>query len=224
MKIKPLLIIGILVAIALFLSVRGCTKYRNSYLDTTAYLSMTEAKFKDFKTTTGLNAASANQQILTLNSLLAAKKREVERLRNELKIKPKNIKQIVEVTLEGKDSVILMRDTLYYPETPDSPPAPIPYVYEDKWNSFQAFLEGDQIGLLYAITDSLTLVTTKENGGTQITAMSSNPAIRITGLSSVTVQDKKVGRFGIGPSLTVGYTNKPVFVPGIGVHWSLIRF
>lgn len=224
MKIKPLLIIAVLVAIALFLSIRGCYSNKQALNETSEYLELTERKFKEFKTTSELNAARVNQQLMTLESLLALKKREVAKLANELSLRPKRIREIVEVTIEGKDSIILKRDTVYYPETMESPATPIPFVYEDKWNSFQAFLEGDQIGLLYAITDSLTLVTTRENGGTQITAMSSNPAIRITGLSSVTVQDKKVGRFGIGPSLTVGYTNKPVFVPGIGVHWSLIRF
>lgn len=225
MKIKPLLIIAVLVAIALFLSIRGCQKHKQALNETSEYLELTERKFKEFKTTSELNAARVNQQLMTLESLLALKKREVAKLANELSLRPKRIREIVEVTIEGKDSIILKRDTVYYPETMESPATPIPFVYEDKWNSFQAFVDGDQIGLLYAITDSITLVTTNESGYTQISALSSNPAIRVTGLSSVKIPGKKkVGRFGIGPSLTVGYTNKPVFVPGIGVHWSLIRF
>ena len=156
--------------------------------------------------------------------MLAVKNREITRLARELGLKPKKIKEIVEVVIEGRDSVVLRRDTLYYPSSPDEPQQPIPFVYEDKWNSFQAYLDGNEIGLVYAITDSISIVTTKERGGTKISALSSNPAIRITGLSSVTVKDKKIGRFGIGPSLTVGYTGKVVVVPGVGLHWSLIRF
>lgn len=224
MKIKPLLIIAAITAIMLFLAIRGCRKNSRDLKATNEYLSLTESKFKEFKTKSDLHAAKANQQILSLESLLAVKNREIARLARELGLKPKKIKEIVEVVIEGKDSVILRRDTLYYPSSPDEPQQPIPFVYEDKWNSFQAYLDGNEIGLVYAITDSISIVTTKERGGTKISALSSNPAIRITGLSSVTVKDKKVGRFGIGPSVTFGYNDKAVIVPGIGVQWSLIRF
>lgn len=224
MKIKPLLIIAAATAIMLFLAIRGCQKNSRDLKATNEYLSLTEQKFKEFKTKSELNAAQANQQILSLEALLIVKKREIARLTKELGLKPKKIKEIIEVVVEGKDSVILKRDSFYYESTPETPHALIPYVYEDKWNSFQAFQDGDEIGLVYAITDSIAIVKTKERGGTKISAISSNPAIRITGLSSVMVEDKKIGRFGIGPSLTVGYTNKAIVVPGIGIHWSLIRF
>lgn len=225
MKLKPLILIAIITAAMLFMAIRGCQKNSSDLKATMEYLDLTEQKFKDFKTKSDLNAARSKQTILNLESLLAAKKAEIARLVKELGIKPKRIKEIVEVAIEGKDSVVLVKlDTVYYPSSPEAPPVPIPYVYEDKWNHFEAFVDGDQIGLLYTVTDSITIVSTREKGGTVISALSSNPAIRITGLSSVTVKDKKVGRFGIGPQLTVGYTDKPVFVPGIGVHWSLIRF
>lgn len=224
MKRIPLAIIGTITLLMLFLDIRGCRKNSSDLKTTNEYLSLTESKFKEFKTKSEMNAARANQQILSLESLLAVKNKEIARLVKELGLKPKKIKEIVEVVIEGKDSIVLRHDTLYYPSSPDAPSEPIPFVYEDKWNSFQAYLDGNQIGLVYAITDSITIVKTKKKGGTEISALSSNPAIRITGLSSVMVEDKKVGRFGIGPTLTVGYTDKPVFVPGIGVHWSLIRF
>ncbi len=224
MKKIPLAIIGTITAIMLFLAIKGCMDNKDDLNATNEYLSLTEQKFKEFKTESGLNAAKANQQILSLEALLVIKKREIARLTKELGLKPKRIKEIVEVAIEGRDSVIMKRDTVYYPSSPDEPQKPIPYVYEDKWNSFQAYQSGDQIELIYAITDSISIVTTKERGGTKISALSSNPAIRITGLSSITVKDKKIGRFGIGPSLTVGYTDKMVVVPGIGLHWSFIRF
>lgn len=227
MKIKPLTVIAVIVATVLFMAIRGCQKSRSELNATMAVLDMTEQKFKDFKTKSDLNAARSMQAIFNLESLLAARKAEIARLAKELGIKPKSIKEIVHVEVEGKDSVVLVRlDTVYYPypSSPELPPAPVPYVYEDKWNHFEAFVDGDQVGLLYTVTDSITIVSTQEKGGTVISALSSNPAIRITGMSSVTVKDKKIGRFGIGPQITVGYTDKPVFVPGIGVHWSLIRF
>lgn len=224
MKIKPLLIIFAIAAIMLFLAIRGCQKNRSDLKATNEYLAQTEVRFKEFKTKSDLNAAQANQQILSLEALLIVKKREIARLTKELGLKPKKIKEIVEVVIEGRDSVILRRDTLYYPSSPEEPQKPVPYVYEDKWNRFEAFLDGDEIGLVYAITDSISIVTTKEKGGTKISAISSNPAIRITGLSSVTVKDKKVGRLGIGPTLSVGHTDKVVVVPGVGLQYSLFRF
>lgn len=224
MKRVPLAIIATITAVMLFLAIRGCQKNRADLNATNEYLSLTEQKFKEFKTKSDLNAAKANQQILSLESLIVVKNREITRLVRELGLKPKKIKEIVEVVIEGKDSIVLRRDTVYYPSTPDEPSKPVPFVYEDKWNSFQAYQNGNEIELVYAITDSLSIVTTKEKGGTKISALSSNPAIRITGLSSVTVKDKKIGRFGIGPSLTVGYTDRAIVVPGIGLHWSLIRF
>jgi hypothetical protein len=42
--------------------------------------------------------------------------------------------------------------------------------------------------------------------------------------TSVMVEDKKVGRLGIGPTLSVGYTDKVVVVPGVGLQYSLFRF
>lgn len=224
MKKTPLIITLSVLLLVLFVAIRGCRNNRKELKQTTEYLSLTEQRFKEFKTKSDLNAAQASQQILSLEALLIIKKNEIARLVKELGLKPKRIKELVEVTIEGKDSVILKRDTLYYPSTPESPPMTAPFVYEDKWNSFQAFVDGDQIGLLYAITDSISIVRTREKGGTKISALSSNPAIRITGLSEIKVEDKKVGRFGVGPSLTVGYTNKVVVVPGIGIQWSLFRF
>lgn len=226
MKIKPLLVIGTITLLMLFLAIRGCRKNSRDLKATNEYLSLTESRFKAFKTESGLNAAKANQQILSLESLLAVKNREIARLVRELGLRPKKIKEIVEVVIEGRDSVILRRDTLYenYVSTPEEPTKPIPFSYKDKWNQFDAYLDGDQIGLSYYISDSLTLVKTKKGRKTTISALSSNPAIKIVGLNSIEVSEGRVKRFGIGPTLTVGYAGKPVFVPGIGVQWSLIRF
>jgi len=205
MKIKPLLIILGIAAIMLFLAIRGCQKNSRDLKATNEYLSQTEVRFKEFKTKSDLNAAEANQQILSLEALLTVKKREIARLTKELGLKPKKIKEIVEVVIEGKDSVVLKRDSFYYESSPDIPSQPIPFVYEDKWNSFQAFQSGDQIELLYAITDSISLVTTKERGGFKVQALSSNPAIRITGLSQIKVDDKKKKRWWVVPvSIVVG--------------------
>jgi hypothetical protein len=199
MKIKPLLIIAGIAAIMLFLAIRGCQKNKQDLQATNEYLSLTESKFKEFKTVSGLNAAKANEQILSLEALLLIKKREIARLTKELGLKPKRIKEIVEIVIEGKDSIVLKRDSFYYESSPDIPNQPIPFVYEDKWNSFQAYQSGEQIELLYAITDSISLVTTKEKGGFKVQALSSNPAIRITGLSQIKVEDKKPKRWWIVP-------------------------
>ena len=199
MKIKPLLIIAGIAAIMLFLAVRGCQKNSRDLQATNEYLSLTESKFKEFKTKSDLNAARANEQILSLEALLLVKKREIARLTKELGLKPKRIKEIVEIVIEGKDSIILKRDSFYYESSPDIPNQPIPFVYEDKWNSFQAYQSGEQIELLYAITDSISLVTTKEKGGFKVQALSSNPAIRITGLSQIKVADEKKKRWWVVP-------------------------
>lgn len=226
MKIKPLLIVLAAVAAVLFLAIRGCQKNRADLKATNEYLSLTEQRFKEFKTKSELNAAQAGSQILSLESLLAVKNREIARLVRELKLKPKYITEYAEVVINGKDSVVLKVDTLYesYTSTPEEPTRPIPFSYKDKWNQFDAYLDGDQIGLSYSISDSLSLVRTKNGGKSTISALSSNPAIRIVGLNSIEVGDDGDKRFGIGPSLTIGYTGKVVVVPGVGIHWSLIRF
>lgn len=199
MKIKPLLIIAGIAAIMLFLAIRGCQKNKQDLQATNEYLSLTESKFKEFKTKSDLNAARANEQILSLEALLLVKKREIARLTKELGLKPKRIKEIVEIVIEGKDSIILKRDSFYYESSPDIPNQPIPFVYEDKWNSFQAYQSGEEINLIYAITDSISLVTTKEKGGFKVQALSSNPAIRITGLSQIKVADEKKKRWWVVP-------------------------
>lgn len=226
MKKIPLAIIATIALLMLFLAIRGCQKNSRDLKATNEYLSLTEQKFREFKTESGLNAAKANQQILTLQALLTVKSREIVRLVGELKLKPKHITEYVEVVIEGKDSVILKRDTLYenYVSTPEEPTKPIPFSYKDKWNQFDAYLDGDQIGLSYSISDSLTLVKTKKGRKTTISALSANPAIKIVGLNSIEVSEDRTKRFGIGPTLTFGYADKVVFVPGIGVQWSLIRF
>jgi hypothetical protein len=223
MKPKPLLITMSIVAVLLFLAIRGCQRNKGELAATNEYLRLTERKFEMFKTESGLNAAMAAQSIVSLNALLLAENKEVSRLEKELKLKRKTINEVTYITLEGKDSVVLVRDSFYYESTPDGPARPVPFVYKDRWNSFVASFDGDNIGLEYSISDSLVIVTTKEKGGTVVRALSSNPAIKITGLSSKTIEDKKVGRIGIGPTLTLGYTDKIVVVPGIGLQYSLIR-
>jgi uncharacterized lipoprotein YehR (DUF1307 family) len=203
MKKIPLLITMTVLLTALILAIRGCRKNASDLRNTNEYLNATELNFKAFKTKSDLNAAMSNQKILSLESLLAAKKGEIAKLVKELGLKPKRIKELVEVVIQGEDSITLRVDTLYYPSSPDEPTRPIPYVYEDKWNRFEAFLDGDEIGLVYAITDSISIVTTKEKGGYKIQALSSNPAIRITGLSEIKVNEKKKKRWWVVPTTVI---------------------
>lgn len=217
------------IALALILWQRTCSNYKSRLADTTALLDSTELRFKQFKTESDLNAASVRQQITTYDILLASKSREIEKLRRELKFKPKNIKELVYVTLEGKDSVVLRQilvpgDSIFMDAEP--------YVYEDKWNIFQAYQSGGQIGLLYSITDSLSIVTTRhpgtlfKRGYNEVQAVSSNPAIVITGLSSTAIQDPKAGRWSVGPYAGVGIDQdlKPMANIGIGVQYAFLRF
>lgn len=201
MKIKPLLIVTFIAAILLFLAVRGCHKNSQDLKAVSEVLDLERQEFKEFRTESGLRAAEANQQIMSLEALLVAKKREVARLTKELGLKPKKITEVVEIEVSGKDSIVMKIDTAWYPSSPEEPQQPAPYVYEDKWNSFQAFQTGDQIQLLYAITDSISIVTTKERDGFKVQALSSNPAIRITGLSQVVVgEERKKKRWWIVPA------------------------
>ena len=227
--IKGTFLVGI--ALALVLWQRSCSNYKSRLADTTAMLDSTELRFEQFKTESGLNAASAREQAVSYEILIASKSREIEKLRKELKFKPKNIRELVYVTLEGKDSVVLVRDTTYV-NVESTPETPEPFVYEDKWNSFQAFVSGGEIGLLYSITDSLAIVTTEvpgkwfKRGYSQVQAMSSNPAITITGLSSTVIEDPKVGRWSVGPYIGVGIDEglRPVANAGVGVQFAFLRF
>lgn len=210
MKIKPWFQIAILVALAvlLMLSVQKCGQNKSAYEETLTMLDRTETEFMEFKTTSGLNAANAKLQVGTLEAVIAANRLQIARLEKELKLKPRAIKELINVYLEGEDSVVLKRDTTYV-NVESTPEAPTPFVYEDEWNSFQAFVSGDEIGLLYSISDSIALVTTYDNGGlfkkgsTTITAVSSNPAITIKGLSSTKVAEKKKNRWWV-PVVAVG--------------------
>lgn len=188
MKKGPALTIMAILAIIAILAISRCTKYKNQALDTDLMLDLTEKKFTAFKTESGLNAGRADSKIMDLQTLLALEKDKVNKLTRELNLKPRAITKIVEVQLEGKDSVILKRDTLLYAETYETP---APFTFKDKWNYFEAFVDGDEIGLVYAIQDSIQLVETAENGRRTFTAMTSNPAVRITGLSSITIDAPK---------------------------------
>ena len=82
MKKIPLAIIAVITLIMLFLAVRGCQKNKSDLKATNEYLSLTEQKFEEFKTESGLNAAKPNEQLLSLDALLLIKNRYISRLTN----------------------------------------------------------------------------------------------------------------------------------------------
>jgi len=188
MKKIPAILLFTALVLALFFAVRSCSAHKATSEELTSSITKERRAFEEFKTESGLNAGRAEAEILSLQALMATKAAELDALKKELRLKPKTVTRWVTVTTEGKDSIVLKRDTLWYPETPSRPR---PFTYYDDWNYFEAFVDGDSINVNYAITDSLTLVETKDGGTTTVTAMSSNPAIRITGVKPVVVQKEE---------------------------------
>ena len=233
MKIKNWIKISALVALAIvaILAIRGCQSNKKAYDSTLGLLDMTDNHFRMYKTVSELNAAVARQRITGLDGLLILKSSEIERLKKELRVKPKTIKELVEIYIQGKDSVVLRKvETIVDNSTvklwEDH------YSYEDGWNKFDAYAKDGKLGLSYSITDSISIVSERVNGGlfrrgyTQVQALSYNPAVRITGLSSVAVADPKIKRWSIGPYVGYGIDSniKPNFTVGVGVQYGLLRF
>lgn len=199
MKRNPALIIIIALSLLAILAISQCSKYKSRTADYSLILDLTEKKFEAFKTEAGNNAAKSGAKILDLQTLLILEKEKVDKLVKQLRLKPKSITRIIETQLEGKDSIILQRDTILYPESSERPS---PYVFQDKWNYFEAYDMGGEIGLSYSITDSLYIVETKDGNRRNFTAYTSNPAVRITGMSAIVIDEpaKKKKKWWIVPA------------------------
>lgn len=189
MKKAPAYTIMAILAIIAILAIGTCSSYKSKVADYTLVMDITEKKFTQFKTESGNNAAMADARIMDLQTLLALEKDKVDKLARELRLKPKAITRIVEVQLEGRDSIVLRRDTVLYPETYE---LPAPYAFSDRWNYFEAYVNDGQVEVNYSITDSLQVIETRNGNARTFTAFNSNPAIRITGLSAVVVDEPVV--------------------------------
>jgi len=197
MKKLPALITIAALALIAILAIQRCSFHKQKDKDSTALLDLNEKKFTQFKTESGKNAGMADARIMDLQTLLALEKTKVARLAKELNLTVKDIKRIVDVQLEGKDTIKLTQvDTIYYPETkePDEPRpyfAVRPYVFEDRWNYFEAYLNDGEIDINYSITDSIQIVETKSGNTRTFTAFNSNPAIRIKGMQAIVIEEPK---------------------------------
>lgn len=187
-----------LLLIIAVISVQQCNSNLERRLGAEAMLNMAEAKFEALKTESGNNAAKTRQQVATYEVLLAAKGAEIERLRKQLGIRPRAIKEYVEVFIKGGDTLRLTQTV-----SKDSFITSAPYEYRDNWNLFQAYQVGNEIELLYGVQDSLRFVWSETVGGIEVQAINSNPSITFTGLNSFTIPPKAVKRkrfvLSVGP-------------------------
>jgi hypothetical protein len=185
MKIKPLLILLAITTLAIGLSIRSCRLVVRKLDSTNEYLALCENNFKKFKEAAEADAIIASKKVLKLDSVVSSKDVEISKLKNRPLQKP------IYVNVDRwKHDTITKRDSFYYESSPELPPAIIPYVWEDKWNSFQAYEEDGTIGLLYGITDSITVTL----DGSQGVISNSNPSVRLIGATSFEVPlREKVG-------------------------------
>jgi hypothetical protein len=185
MKIKPLLILLAIAILTIGLSIHSCRLSVKQLNSTNEYLALCENNFKKYKEVAEADAIIASEKITELESIASKKDLEIKRLAGRPMPKP------IYVNIEKwKHDTITKRDSFYYESSPELPPAIIPYVWEDRWNSFQAFEEDGTIGLLYGITDSISVTLEGPIG----LISNSNPSVRLIGSTQFEVPVKeKVG-------------------------------
>lgn len=205
MKLQPwvkyLIIAGLIVA--LILAVRSCSKNKNASLETASLLVDLKKEADFYKTEAGKWAAETEvvkTEYATFKEVYGSKIKDLE---DQLRKKPKQVKELVEIYIEGKDTVYLTK--VSYRGVPIDTGTAFEgnYLYEDKWNRFEAWVAEPTIGLNYSVTDSLSLMTWEEKGGlfksprTKTTVISHNPAVQIRGLESISFEQKQ-------PLFTIG--------------------
>ena len=206
-----------LLAIALFFLYRRSAKTNITYVSN---LAAAMDSVDVYKAESGLWAARAGELTVTLAEVEAVKNAEIERLVRELRIKPKEITRLVNVYLEGGDSIVLTPV-----EVDASTQFEGRYTYRDDWNFFEAWVSEPNIGLTYSVTDSISIVSHTERVGLfkreyKVSAISYNPAIKILGLNSLIIEQPqrklRIGGF-VGPS--VGIDGKVNVSVGVGLVW-----
>jgi len=226
MKLQPwfrVLLVGGLM-IALILAIRECSSNERRNAEITLLYSNLDSVANVYRSTSDFWVAEAVRINAEYRDFKAIMDRKVARLEKELKVKPKSIKEYIEVFIEGKDSVILEPVFVAAEDTTFEKT----YKYEDEWNIFEVWASEPNVGLSYYVSDSIDVVTHYDGGlfrrgQWQTSVISYNPAIQIRGLRSISIKQKE-------PVVTLGFqtgygVTKGGFGPyaGIGAQVNLVR-
>lgn len=147
-------------------------------------------------------------------------------IKQHMGVQEKNVKGIFSVVTNGSYSGGGILDTLLVEHDILS----LGYQEHDPWMDFTAEIKlepskGPQLRWDLETRDSVTLVPYKEGKNTYVKGISANPHSKIKGLQGILVAtDPKNKRWGIGPSIQIGYDTQVRITPGISVQYSLIRF
>lgn len=161
-----------------------------------------------------------------IKTLKSAYGKEIREIKNALGIQSKAIKAIVRVSTlttgsgNGKIDTVYVRD-----EKTGNTITSIDISDTTDWFSINGRVDFSGFRYTYQTRDSITLVPYKDGKKTYVKGISANPNTKITGLQGILVhEEKRNKRFGIGPSIQVGYDEGIRITPGVSVQWSVIRF
>jgi hypothetical protein len=164
--------------------------------------------------------------VADISTIKASYERTIDSLKQVLKIKDKQLVDLLSVgtTTTGKFKPTI--DTVYIDSVPS-----VSVSYTDKWLSIFGLVGNDE-EWKYTYSDSLTFTTYYKKTGflklgrsLMLDGFSSNPNTQIEGITAIKINRSKPKKFSIGFNVSYAFdgTNwKPV--AGVGLNYNIIRF
>jgi len=221
-------IIGVLLIAAAFFKIQGCNtqkdldKLTGEYqLKDSAFIAEAQ-EAKRWKTENGLNILRVNSLAVTKGAL-EAYNQDLKKELKAAKIKLSQITKQTEVTTKTEGSVTPKTDTVWSVRdsiTGVRSDSLVNFKFVDKFLTLKGEIK-PRFYIQYEIRDSLRLMWTFERDGflrpkkLLLTAYSSNPNTKITGIKDFEIREKPK-RFFVGIGGSFGY-NGNKFVPTVGI-------
>jgi hypothetical protein len=161
-----------------------------------------------------------------ISTIKASYQKMIDSLKQVLKIKDKQIVDLLSVgtTTTGKFKPTI--DTFYIDSVPN-----VSVSYTDKWLSIFGLVGNDE-EWKYTYSDSLTFTTYYKHTGflklgrtLMLDGFSSNPNTQIDGLTSIKINRNKPKKFALGFNISYAFDGK-IWKPvaGVGLNYNIIRF
>lgn len=221
-----LIITGLL--IALFFCFRGCHKKVNDGLPTGANDSL-----QKWVNSMGDTVAA----LKTTREQLARKNQGFDSLAALYRTKPKFIKEVTTITVEGKETIVPSGPPVVIHDTVEGVPdvVSMSQAFENNYHVAEVTIHrnGDSSKLLLSSVDTIDIIGKEVKEGNifnrktfyQIDVKNRNPFTTITGVQAYRTPPPRPKRFGIGVQggygFSSGFTPQPYI--GLGVSFNFIR-
>jgi hypothetical protein len=170
------------------------------------------------------NNLQLNDRIASKDAAEIVYKEKLDSLSRQLKIKPKSIIQTIEVDSKIDAEISAKTDTFTNPTTKtiDS----LSFSYSDKWINIQGIVKKEGTDLNIKGNDSLYITRYRKGNNTVVDIRNTNKYIKLSGASTLSIEDPKLPLIQVKPYVGVGYDPVHKIIGpsiGIGINFNIFR-